>query len=420
MDFLKSIALPQSADHIELLHYLLIILLFIFIIFISMIFSGTWLSLHFKKKERIELDNNYKKIAKDLIELVTVNKNVGLIFGLMPLLTVIIIFSQLLQASDSSGIVYLIVSFILLTISLNYIYDFMHSFKYLVDVDLNAGKIGLTFLFFALWFFVTGMTSAVFYSDWQSSGLIGDLFSWRVLIRLIYFTIVSFTITGGALLFGIFYLDDGKRNDDEEYGKFVRSTSIRITFISAILIPFFMLINLFLMPENSLSGAVFSFIVIGLVSLFLGYNFLYMIFARFQSKYTALLFFTLLFMVLSVIISDQSVMSNSTKVQSATLANQYDEMLKELKGLGGPAELNGEEIYNIRCVSCHRFDVKLVGPPHNKVVPKYFGKEAELIAFIRNPVKVDPAYPPMPNPGLKPAEAKAVAEYLLKTVESEK
>ena len=89
MDFLKSIALPQSADHIELLHYLLIILLFIFIIFISMIFSGTWLSLHFKKKERIELDNNYKKIAKDLIELVTVNKNIGLIFGLMPLLTVI-------------------------------------------------------------------------------------------------------------------------------------------------------------------------------------------------------------------------------------------------------------------------------------------------------------------------------------------
>jgi cytochrome c551/c552/MFS family permease len=418
MDFLKIIALPQSAEHIQLLHYLLIILLFIFITFISMIFSGTWLTIYFKKKERIELDNNFKKLAKDLIELVTVNKNVGLIFGLMPLLTVIIIFSQLLQASDSSGLIYLGVSFILLTISLNYIYDFMHSFRYMVDVDLNAGKVGLTFLFFALWFFVTGLTSAVFYSDWQSSGLFGDLFSWRVLVRLIFFFIASFTITGGALLFGIFYLDDGKRNDDEEYGKFVRSIALRITFISAIFIPFFMLINLFMMPENSLSAAVFSFIVIGLLTLFISYNFLYMIFARFESKYTALLFFTLLFMVLSVIISDQSVMSNSTKVQSATLANQYEEMLMELKGLGGPAKLNGEEIYNIRCVSCHKFDVKLVGPPHNKVVPKYFGKEAELIAFIRNPVKVDPEYPPMPNPGLKPAEAKAVADYLLEKVKS--
>ena len=418
MDFLKTIALPQSAEHIELLHYLLIVLLIIFIPFISMIFSGTWLSIYFKKKERIELDDNYKKIAKDLIELVTVNKNVGLIFGLMPLLTVVIIFSQLLQSSDSSGIAYLGVAFILLTISLNYIYDFMHSFKYLVDVDLNAGKIGLTFLFFALWFFVAGMTSAVFYTDWQSSGMLGDLFSWRVLVRFIYFLIASFTITGSGLLFGIFYLDDGKRNDNEEYGKFVRSTAIRITFISAIFIPFFMLINLFMMPENSLSAAVFSYIVIGLILLFLGYNFLYMIFAQFHSKYTALLFFTLLFMVLSVTIADQSIMSNSTKVQSATLASQYDEMLMELKGLGGPAELNGEEIYNVRCVSCHKFDVKLVGPPHNKVVPKYIGKEAELIAFIRNPSKIDPEYPPMPNPGLKPAEAKAVADYLLSKFKS--
>jgi len=417
MEFLDNIALPQSAEHIELLHYLLIILLFIFIPFISLIFSGTWLSLYFKKKERIELDDNYKKISKDLIELVTVNKNVGLILGLIPLLSVILIYSQLFQATDSSGIIYLGVSFILLAISLNYIYDYMHSFRYLVDVDLNSGKIGLTFLFFSIWFFITGITSAVFYEDWQSTGLLGDLFSWGVLVRFIYFLIASFTIAGSGLLFGIFYLDDGKRNDGGEYGNFVRSNGIKITFISAIFIPVFMLINLFIMPENSLSGAVFAYIVIGLVLLFLGYNFLYMIYARFDSKYTALLFFTLLFMVLSAIISDQAVISNSTKVHSATLASQYDEILLELKGEGGPVELNGEEIYNVKCGSCHKFDVKLVGPPHNKVIPKYLGKEAELVAFIRNPDKIDPDYPAMPNPGLKPAEARAVAEYLLKTFE---
>ena len=50
---------------------------------------------------------------------------------------------------------------------------------------------------------------------------------------------------------------------------------------------------------------------------------------------------------------------------------------------------------------------------HFDVLPKYVGKEAQLVAFIRNPVKVDPAYPPMPNPGLKPQEADAVAKYLL-------
>ena len=67
MDFLKNIALPQSAEHIELLHYLLVLILFIFIPFISMIFVGTGLSLYLKRKEKNDLDENSRKLAKDLI-----------------------------------------------------------------------------------------------------------------------------------------------------------------------------------------------------------------------------------------------------------------------------------------------------------------------------------------------------------------
>jgi len=43
-----------------------------------------------------------------------------------------------------------------------------------------------------------------------------------------------------------------------------------------------------------------------------------------------------------------------------------------------------------------------------------------LEAFIRNPVKVNPDYPQMPNPGLKPNEARALAKYLLETYQEEK
>jgi cytochrome c len=159
--------------------------------------------------------------------------------------------------------------------------------------------------------------------------------------------------------------------------------------------------------------------MIGLILLFLAYHFLYMIYIKFSSKYVALLYFTLLFMILTVIIGDQLIISNSTKVHSATLALNYDEILKELKGEAGPVEINGEDIYNVKCASCHKFDRKLVGPPHNEVVPKYFGKEAQLVAFIKNPTKIDPEYPPMPNPGLRPNEAKAVVDYILKKVKED-
>lgn len=111
--------------------------------------------------------------------------------------------------------------------------------------------------------------------------------------------------------------------------------------------------------------------------------------------------------------------AGSNKVQYTMLAAKYDDYLAELKGSDKVVTINGEELYSVRCASCHTFDKKLVGPPHDEVIPKYFGKENQLIAFIRNPVKVNPDYPPMPNPGLKPDEAKAVADYLLSKVKSD-
>jgi cytochrome c1 len=57
----------------------------------------------------------------------------------------------------------------------------------------------------------------------------------------------------------------------------------------------------------------------------------------------------------------------------------------------------------------------LVGPPYNEVLPKYVNNKDALVQFILNPQKINPAYPAMPNQGLKPNEARAVAEYILST-----
>jgi len=74
----------------------------------------------------------------------------------------------------------------------------------------------------------------------------------------------------------------------------------------------------------------------------------------------------------------------------------------------------GEQIYNTKCVACHQFDQRVVGPPYNEVMPKYQGDVEKLKAFILNPVKVNPDYIAMPNQGLKPYEAESAAMFLLK------
>ena len=213
------------------------------------------------------------------------------------------------------------------------------------------------------------------------------------------------------------FLEDEKKKriKEPEYSEFVKQKIVRITFFSSVLIPLFLLFSIFGLPSTSLTGTVFFYAFISLFLLFLGYHFLYLLTKEVKGTIAALLFFTLIFSVAAFIISEQKAMATATKFQSASLSAQFDKYFAELKGEGKTVTINAAEIYQVKCASCHKWDQKLVGPPHMEVLPKYVGKEAQLVAFIRNPSKVNPDYPPMPNPGLKPNEAEAMAKYLLET-----
>jgi len=163
MEWLQNITLPQSLEHIELLHYLLVISLFIFISFVSVIFWGTGLSVYFKVNEKKYLDDKYRRIAKDIIKIVTINKNTGVILGIVPLITAILIFAQLFQSATITNLDYLTASLILLSVALFFIYDYRNSLGDLKELRLSSGIAGFIILFFALWLFVTGITVAVFH-----------------------------------------------------------------------------------------------------------------------------------------------------------------------------------------------------------------------------------------------------------------
>ena len=442
MEFLNNFVLPQSAEHIELLHYMLLIVLFICIPFISIVFGGIFLSVVYKNKSNKHNNNYYLRLSKDVAEITTINKSAGFIFGIVPLITAILIYSQLLHNSEITNLNYLGLALVFIIISLVFIYSYRYSLSFnrifgslsdknisdpLIIEDVNrlsdeskrisqkAGTFGLLFLFLGMWFFITGLTISSIYTSWDVESFIGGLFSWKVLSRFIYYFFFALTLSGGMVLF--IFLEDEKKNriKDEEYSVFVKQKVLRVTFFSALFIPLFALLSLFGLPQNALTGTVFTYAIISLAFLFLGYHFLYLLTKEMKGTTAALLFFTLVFSIAAFIISDQKAMASSTQVHSAMLSAEYDKYLAELTGEGKSITINAAEIYQVKCASCHKWDQKLVGPAHLDVLPKYAGKEAQLVAFIRNPVKVDPAYPPMPNPGLKPNEADAIAKYLLAT-----
>lgn len=447
MEFLNNFVLPQSAEHIELLHYMLMILLFLFLPFISTLFGGILLSVLYKNNAEKTNDNFYLRLSKDIAEITTINKSVGFIFGIAPIITSIIIYAQLLHNSAISNLNYLVLSLVFVTVALIFIYSYKYSLSFnrilgllsdknisdtsvvedvnrlsneSIRISKKAGSFGLFFLFIGIWFFITAITIPTIYSAWNVDSFIGGLFSWQVLSRLIYYIFFSLTLAGGMVLFIFLEDEKNKHIKDEDYSLFVKQKILRVTFFSAVFIPVFALLSLLGLPQSAITGTVFAYAIISLIILFLGYHFLYLLTKEIKGTTAALLFFTLVFSAVTFIISEQKAMATSTQVHSAMLSAEFDKYLAELKGTGKVISINAEEIYQVKCASCHKWDQKLVGPAHIDVLPKYDGKEAQLIAFIRNPVKVDPAYPPMPNPGLKPNEAEAVAKYLLQTYSEKK
>jgi cytochrome c len=447
MDFLDNIVLPQSAEHIQLLHYLLILTLFLFIPFIGILLGGTFLSLRYKKKALKFNDEKYFHYAKDIMEIVTISKGVGFILGILPLVSATLIYSQLLHGSQVTNLGFLGLSLLCIVASLFLIYSYRYSLSFnrifgsIKNFDISdksisgeikkfsdesnqisntSGRYGLLFLVLGLWFFITALTIPIYYDSWNLTGFFESVFNPSVILRLLFYVLFAFTLTGGLILFRFFNIENKNNSFDDEYSVFVKTHAQKAAFVPGVLLPLFMLLNLLEIPSNVMSGSVFTYLVISLILLFLGYHFLYMLNKNFSKVFASLLFLVLVFSLGSYIVSEQVVMKNSTKIQSAILSASFDKYLADLKGENKTAEVSGAEIYKVRCESCHRWDQKLIGPPHKDVIPKYVGKEAQLVAFIRNPVKINPNYPPMPNPGLKPNEAKAVAEYLLERLASEK
>ncbi len=444
MEFLDKFVIPQSMEHIELLHYLAALILIIFIPFISIVFGSTLLSLFFGRKGKKEGNKRYTYFAKDLVSMLTVNKNVGIVLGIFPIITIMIIYAQLLHTASSLSVTYLFFASILIIIALIFIYTYRYSINVsivLTSIDdtksdenlsndinklsnstrklsVSSGIYGIILLVLAIWLYLSGLYLALYPEQTEALNITSVLFSFDVISRLLFFLTFAMAITGGAILFRFLYWEGGVKGLDEEYMIFIRKVGIKTAFYFLALVPLFLVLNLQALPSTTLSTSIFIYSGLFLLGLFVCYNLLYLLTTSERSKNVVGALFILLIVSMGFsLVKDQIAMNNATKLQTLKLSKKYEAKMASLAGDTAPkaTEINGEEIFKIRCASCHSFENRIVGPPYNETLPKYEGKTDALVSFLLKPKKINPEYPPMPNTGLKPDEAKAVAKYILNT-----
>ncbi|MDR3625829.1 MAG: hypothetical protein P4L45_03305, partial [Ignavibacteriaceae bacterium] len=346
MDFLDKLVIPLSPEHITLLRYIVMLILFLFVPFISIVFGGTVISLFFRRKGIKQGNNLYIRFSKDVIELVTINKSIGIMLGVMPLITSILLFVQIFHNENLIVVSYLTGACMLIAVGLILVYTYRYStaFNDIFDsikdfksedpslkeelsklrkgsskLSVKSGGFGILFLFLGLWLFVSGLCLALFQSGWDDSSVLSTIFSISVLARFIPFLLMAGAFTGAAFLFGFFYWEGGMKGMDEEYKNFVRKFSINLTAITSVIIPVFLLINVSVLPGDILTGGVFAYIIIALVLLFLGYHYLYMMYKNSNSKYSLHLFISILLTICALIISDQTAIGQANAKESLIL-----------------------------------------------------------------------------------------------------
>ena len=446
MDLLDNSVLPQSAHHMVLLRYLLSLTFILFFLYASVLFGSLLYSLYFRRKGEKSGEKKYKRFSKELIDQVTFNKVIAIAFGVVPLLSAVFGYAQLLHNSGLNVPEFLLLALLLLIIALLFVYTYKYTFhlkeifqfaeekneksqneKELTEeissyysktgrLHKQSGLYALLFLTVTVYLFLSTVQLASDTARWESgNNLLGLIFSFSALIDFLQFIAAAFSVTSALVLYLLFKTNNGNEHDDI-YKSFVKNFSLRSGLISTLILSLIIVLNVVISPVNFLSFDYFGVVLVSLILLLLTASIFYQMIKDPSINYSAFLIVLLVFVFLSLVVKDQLAFDNSTKMQTAILVKEYDSYEKKIQEeMGVSTPISGADIYNGRCIACHNFDKKVVGPPYNSTLPKYEGKRDLLVKFILNPVKVNPDYPPMPNQGLKPKEAEAIADYLLKT-----
>lgn len=440
MNFLDRFVIPSGAEHTALLSILQILTMLIFLPFTGMILGGTVLSVFFNNKGIKENNPLYIRIAKDIMDKILVKISAGLGFGVLPAAIVTIIYAQFLMNAKIITVNFLVFSTLYYLASVVFIYKYKNSFlvntkpnRYLVLLRLARNKkesaeenegiipslsgyayLGIISLFIGLFLFVCGATVVSNPSRWSTSGILKSVFSLPVWINYFYLIFASFSIAGGAILYLFFVWQGGIKGINDEYIKVVKNTVIPFTMVSSLLQPLFLFGGIVLMPVSALSSPVYAYIVFALISILIVCNLLYGIYKNSEIKFTGAVFFIMFLTFTFAIVKDQLVLGNSVKEHLYTVHQKAEDYNKQKSSLVITSTgVDAEQIFNQKCIACHKFDTKLVGPPYKETVPKYNGDVTKLSEYIYSPVKKNPEYPSMPNQGLKKKEADAMAKWLI-------
>jgi cytochrome c len=400
--------LPPSAQHVGLIPPLIAFLLLLHLPFIGVLLVSSGLSLLARRRNA--------PLADDLMSLATPRGVVFVFLGALPLVCLTPLLAQLHHGASFSVARALIPVMISSLLAQGLLYAYRRRNRLIL-----AGQAGFALLAAAYLLLFEALTLLNAPESWDFPvSLLPRSFWIEAPTRFGSFIVAATCLTGAMILFVYFHFTERRLPEDAPHGKPLLLIGASALLAGALAAPPFLIATLLFSRAPMLGNAAFvlaSAIIVLLAPIaVVGTRTLLDVKARHT---TATLSFACAVLALVTLLPFVQQFTANRDVLlriKEDAAKRFAEARRIQESLYPKVEADpalGEKVFAERCSACHAWDRRVVGPPYQSVLLKYRGRADALAAFVRQPVRVDPAYPPMPAPGLTEAELVSIVRYLL-------
>ncbi len=409
---------------VEILKLLLVVTFIIHILFVGLMVGGTYWSVLFKILAK--RDAFYGRLARETLDTVTVNKSLAVVLGVAPLLLIGLAYTQYWYTANILTVAAFLSIIWLVILAFWFLYIYKYTWETMANrpmLHLSFGVLACVIFSIVPLIFLTNINLMLLPFRWESvNGFTAALLLPNVLPRYLHFLTATFALTG--LLAAFYFWYRGRGSDDPFYLRAQR-LGLKWALPATLLQGVFGTLLFVTLPDGAYSASLLALIGVSIVVLIGGC--FAMIRGLQQTSGGPIVASVVLLGAVAFLMSFQRHVVRENLLRephrvAERRTTEYNEALAAFIETYVPPEEDaaiamrepsGEQLFKRYCASCHAWERQLVGPSVIYMAEKYEGKKEEMVAYVLNPVKVNPNLPRMPKPPTSEREIGIIAGYIL-------
>lgn len=254
-----EIIVPPSLGGLTLFKYLIIFTFAIHLPFICSLMGSLVLSLGFGALGKDQNNETYLRLSKDLVDKTSVNFGVGLLLGVLPLATLIVMYLQLMYGANTMMSHQWLAVLGLSIVGISFVYVYKNSFSkrdenFLMHFGMGKTAVGLLFLTYFV--FLSNKTFILYPHNWAIVEYpILQSFSSVNLTQFIHFKLLCLVFAGAAIIFHFrLWPDKEEQEQNKDYYNFATKVGLYCVLVGTLLQPVIGIVDLYFLPEAAVSS----------------------------------------------------------------------------------------------------------------------------------------------------------------------